>query len=92
MFVLFTLVAVIFQDGAAAEPAKGARSVTTVQPSAASTPAARGSDKLVCRKEQETGSLLGGHKICRTQVQWDQMARESQDTVNAVTLAGNHRH
>lgn len=90
--LVFAMATIMLQDGAVTGAVSGSRSLAVAQPSAASTPVAQTGDKLVCRKEQETGSLLGGHKICRTQAQWDQMARDAQDTVNAVTLAGNHRH
>lgn len=63
-------------------------------PSTTATPAAPGPDdeKVVCRTEQETGSLMPGRKICHTKAQWNQMAVDARDTTNAITLNGNHAH
>ena len=38
--------------------------------------------QVICRKVLETGSRLGGTKVCRTRLEWDQMSRMSQDVVN----------
>jgi hypothetical protein len=38
--------------------------------------------KMICRKEAPTGSLIRTKKECRTQAQWDALARGSQDMAN----------
>ena len=40
-------------------------------------------DKMVCRRVDETGSLIGGKRECHTQSVWDQMARDGSSLVNA---------
>lgn len=92
LIALSTMAAITLQNAAVGASVNDPRRLAVAQPSAASTPIAPASDRPVCRKEQETGSLLGGRKICRTQAQWNQLTRDAQDTVNAVTVAGNHRH
>lgn len=56
---------------AAANPA-----ATAEQPAKAAKP------KLVCRTELPTGSRLGGTRICKTQAEWDDIARNSRDTLD----------
>jgi hypothetical protein len=38
--------------------------------------------RMICRKEAPTGSLIRTKKECRTQAQWDALARGSQDMAN----------
>ena len=33
------------------------------------------SSKMICRAQGETGSRLGGKKVCMTQAQWDEHRR-----------------
>ena len=46
----------------------------------------------MCHKEQELGSLLGGHNVCHPQSVWDQMARDAHDNTNNITRLGNQGH
>ena len=52
---------------------------------AAATPA---KPKLVCRSELPTGSRLGGVRICKTQAEWDDIARRSRDTLDDSVRRG----
>ena len=36
------------------------------------------SDKMICKTQKETGSRLGGKKICMTKSQWDEHRRNTQ--------------
>jgi hypothetical protein len=38
-------------------------------------------DQRVCKRVEETGSRLGGGKICLTRREWEQRMREDQKTV-----------
>jgi hypothetical protein len=38
-------------------------------------------DKVVCRREQMPGTRIGGKRICLTQREWDQIARDSRETL-----------
>ncbi|WP_394663376.1 hypothetical protein [uncultured Sphingomonas sp.] len=31
-------------------------------------------DKVICKKEEATGSRLGGRRICHTRLEWDEIA------------------
>ena len=36
---------------------------------------------MICVKEDDTGSRLSAHKICRTQSQWDELKRDDRSAV-----------
>jgi hypothetical protein len=43
----------------------------------------RDDQKMVCRTEPAaTGSRLGGHRICLTQFDWDELHRAARDQMN----------
>ena len=41
--------------------------------------------KLICKREVETGSLVGKKKRCATKQQWDEMAASAQRGSKALT-------
>lgn len=48
----------------------------------------KGSERLICRRIQETGSLGQGRRQCYTRAQWDriaQMQRENSPGMTAMT-------
>lgn len=92
MLALVASAAILVQDAGSSPPVGSGRLAAVAAPGTTATASVARGDKVVCRKEQETGSLLGGHKTCHTQAQWDQMAQDARDTTNAVTLMGNHRN
>ncbi len=55
-----------------------AQSTIDPQPAPATT-AKSDSDKLVCKKQEEVGSRLGGKKVCMTKKQWDEQSRLSRE-------------
>jgi hypothetical protein len=53
-------------------------------PADAQTARSRGSDyshKKICKVETVAGSRLGGKRTCRTQAEWDELAREGRAVV-----------
>ena len=42
-------------------------------------------EKKVCRTEMVTGSLVAKRRICMTQAEWDQMARNYQHSMDDYT-------
>ncbi|WP_156357910.1 hypothetical protein [Sphingomonas sp. Leaf62] len=46
----------------------------TAPPPAAATP------NLICKRTLDTGSNVRGKKVCLTAKQWDQVARQGQET------------
>jgi hypothetical protein len=64
----------------AADPAPGAPSAPAVKPGKAAKPEKpkpNPSDKLICTREEDTGSFLS-KRVCRTQAQIDAERRDAQ--------------
>lgn len=40
--------------------------------------------KLICEKEQETGSRLGGKRVCHTKEEWDQIRAETRQNLEKI--------
>jgi invasion protein IalB len=89
-----TMRSALFALAAGALAAAGPSLAQTAAPAAPAVATAQapasGEDKVVCKREAETGSLLAAKKVCHTQGDWDRMARDSRDQVNAMTLRANH--
>jgi cytochrome c5 len=45
---------------------------------------------VICKREEEIGSRLGGTKTCHTRADWDQMARDSAAAMENRQMAGAH--
>jgi hypothetical protein len=76
----------------AAGPLPPPNSAVQTQPPAASAPAAPGqklAEKVVCRRTENTGSLLPGPKVCKTASEWAQIRRDSRDYVEATQHNGD---
>lgn len=41
-------------------------------------------DRVICHQEEATGTRLGGHRVCHTKREWDQIAHDAQDGVNSA--------
>lgn len=57
---------------------------------AAKTPPPPSPDDVICKRQEVTGSRLGGRKVCHTRLEWEQMsenARENLDTRQTTSLA-----
>ena len=48
-------------------------------PSAPAAPSTSGRDKVKCKRELETGSLVKSRKTCRTVAEWDAIRRDSRE-------------
>ena len=42
------------------------------------------STKKICKLESRNGSRLGGKRTCKSQAEWDQIARESRITAERI--------
>jgi hypothetical protein len=38
-------------------------------------------DKIICERQEEIGSRLGGKKVCKTAAQWQEERQQQRDTV-----------
>ncbi len=46
--------------------------------------------QVICKREEEIGTRLGGYKACHTRAQWDQIAHNGGAVVNAVQAMSSH--
>lgn len=64
---------------------------TTAQPAAGSA-LGKDQNKMICEKEEDIGSRLGGKKVCKTALQWqqerEQQRRVLEDTQRQATSTG----
>ncbi len=81
-------------DGAAVT----APAPTPVKPAVvvAAKPAVDPMEQTICRTMEETGSLIGGDRVCHTRREWTEMAREGrrtvEDTQNRSNMTGLPAH
>ena len=47
-------------------------------------------NQVICKREQQIGSRLGGQQNCHTRADWEQMSRDSAATMTAMQMAGAH--
>ena len=74
-------------SAAITDPAQGASNVTavTVTPTIPKTDGATAKGKdtdIVCFREEETGSRLGGKRVCMTREQYVQRARDASNALD----------
>ena len=41
-------------------------------------------EKIVCRVSNDTGSRLGRIRVCKTNAQWAEMRRQTQETIDHI--------
>ena len=68
-------------DGSASPPPAPETLATANAPASALTTR---ENQVICHRVLDTGSRLGGSKICRTRLEWDAMSRHSQEAVDAA--------
>ncbi len=67
--------------GAAAGTAPAAGTTTTSQ-AIAKRPPVNSDDQIVCKREDEIGSRLGGNKVCMTRRDWRRQSADAGDEVS----------
>jgi invasion protein IalB len=79
---MLKLVATLVAAFAVAVPA--AAQTPPVDPAAPSAAAQKTKDpnRIICEREEEIGSRLGGKKICKTAQQWEQSRQQSRSDVD----------
>jgi predicted secreted protein len=48
----------------------------------ATATAAPASEKKICRREKQIGSMVRARKTCRTKSEWDETASQAKDVMN----------
>lgn len=47
----------------------------------AAAPKAKDPNRIICERQEEIGSRLGGTKVCHTAAQWDEIRKSSREQV-----------
>jgi len=55
-------------------------------PAPAPAPPAKKKDPVICKRQEETGSRLGGKSVCMTKSQWDAQRTDAQRTLTGAQL------
>ncbi len=82
---LFSIVAtspVLAVDEQAIRAAAQSPAAPAPPPPGAKKPPANSDDEIVCKREDELGSRLGGKKVCMTRRDWRQQSNDAGDAVN----------
>lgn len=45
-------------------------------------------DRIVCEVDETTGSRLGAHKVCKTELEWRQQRSEHRETLEGFQRQG----
>jgi len=63
---------------------------TTAQTSSSTSPAASAetADPVICRREQQMGSRIGGHEVCLKKSQWEQRSMEDRRNLEKSQSVG----
>lgn len=80
---VFAFAATIAMPAAAQVPASNPPSQ-----SPAASPAVKDSNKMICERQDETGSRLGGSRICKTALQWQQERQQQREMLEAQQRQG----
>jgi hypothetical protein len=75
---------------AVSAPARSAGAPVPVSPAVVRAAAPRMADpnQVICKRQGEPGHL-GGHRLCGTRAQWEQVARDGAEALAKVQNAGN---
>jgi invasion protein IalB len=57
---------------------------TNVQPQQAASAASKDKDpnRIICERQEEIGSRLGGKKVCKTAAQWDEERQQEREALD----------
>jgi hypothetical protein len=78
--VMFKPIAIITMIALAA-PAAG-QNASPAQSAAPAVSKAKDPDRIICERQEEIGSRLGGKKVCKTAAQWDEERQQERDALD----------
>lgn len=67
---------------ALATPAAAQTASAQPQPAAPAASKAKDPDRIICERQEEIGSRLGGKKVCKTAAQWDEERQQERDALD----------
>jgi hypothetical protein len=53
---------------------------------------ARDPNEIVCERQQEIGSRLGGERVCKTRAQWAEERRVSREDIDKAQMQRDLNH
>ena len=69
-----------------------APAIAQIAPAPQAPPAAPAKDKdsnrIICEREDEIGTRLGGKKVCKTAAEWQQERQQQRETLEGVQRQG----
>ena len=68
---------------AVAAPAS-AQNASPAQPTAPAAAKNKSGDRMICERQEEIGSRLGGKKVCKTAAQWELERQQNRQTIDQV--------
>jgi len=85
-FISVLIVGAFALSGAAFAQTQAAKTAdntqTTQQAKAQPAKPVHGPDEVICKRQGDTESRLGGTKVCHTRAEWDEMSRIARDEVD----------
>ena len=67
---------------ALAAPAAAQNAVPSQQSAPAAANDKGNPDRIICERQEEIGTRLGGKKVCKTKAQWDEERQQNRDTLD----------
>jgi hypothetical protein len=87
LFASLTLICAAPAFSALADGSSGQTTTATTGGGTSATTPAKSTqpdpDQVICKREEVTGSRLGGPKECHTRRDWDQMATDARDSTSS---------
>lgn len=77
------------ETNAASQPAKQPAAANSAENQAAAEPPDAKENKRVCKHIKATGTRFGS-RVCKSQKEWDQERRDSQDAANDIQRRNSH--
>ena len=65
-----------------------AQTVPATQSPPTSTAKDKDPNRIICEREEEIGTRLGGKKVCKTAAEWDQQRQQERETLEGVQRQG----
>jgi invasion protein IalB len=79
--LVFVSAAVLLMSSVASAPALA----QTAQASQTAKPA-HDPNEVVCEKQEDTGSRVASHKICKTRAEWAEERRENRQNIDKIQM------
>jgi invasion protein IalB len=86
--LLITTAASLFVSAGLSAPAFG----QAAQPAQQTAKPAKDPNEVICEKEEEIGSRLATHRVCKTRAEWAEERRSSRMDIDKVQVQRDMNH